>query len=460
VFDLVRNEMQGRSTALDVSIRLGIRHNDRERVTSSLLRSAWRRRRLFLLIDKIIRTRTDMIASGVKLREREGKLKRSARLIDFIPRATATIVRPAIVAGLLLTGIAGAAQSQPAAAPTTVPVGTVSAALQPTVPALEFVGRVEAINRVDIKARVTGFLEEILFTEGDLIKAGAPIYRIEPGLFEAAVKQAQGALERAKSAKVLTEIQLQRASELLEKASGTAVARDQAKAADQQAEGAILEAEANLQTAKINLGYTEINAPIAGKIGRTNITKGNVVGPDKGTLTSIVSQDPMYVTFPVSQREFLRAQQTGQGPDKQSLKVRLRYSDGTFYDHLGVINFVDVSVNRATDSVVVRATVPNPNEGIIDGQLMSVVVESAKHEEKVVIPQAALIADQQGVYVFVVDDGKAAIRRVKTGGSSGPGVIVESGLSPGTQVIVEGLQSIRPGTPVRASPLPPTPGQG
>jgi membrane fusion protein (multidrug efflux system) len=91
---------------------------------------------------------------------------------------------------------------------------------------------------------------------------------------------------------------------------------------------------------------------------------------------------------------------------------------------------------------------------------MSVVVESAKHEEKVVIPQAALIADQQGVYVFVVDDGKAAIRRVKTGGSSGPGVIVESGLSPGTQVIVEGLQSIRPGTPVRASPLPPTPGQG
>jgi membrane fusion protein (multidrug efflux system) len=370
------------------------------------------------------------------------------------------IGRSVIAASLLFVGVVASAEAQTAAPPTTIPVGTVTAALQPTVPALEFVGRVEAINRVDIKARVTGFLEEVLFTEGDLIKEGAPVYRIERGLFEAAVKQAEGALERAKSAKVLTEIQLQRATELLEKASGTAVARDQAQAADQQAAGAILEAEANVQTAKINLGYTEINAPITGKIGRTNITKGNVVGPDSGTLTSIVSQDPMYVTFPVSQREFLRTQQTGQGPDRQSLKVRLRYSDGTFYDQPGVINFVDVSVNRATDSVVVRATVPNPKAGLIDGQLMSVVVESAKPEEKIVIPQAALIADQQGVYVFVVDDGKAAIRRIKTGGTSGPGVIVESGLSPGVQVIVEGLQSIRSGTPVRASPLPPTPGQG
>ncbi|HEY2758845.1 MAG TPA: efflux RND transporter periplasmic adaptor subunit [Pseudolabrys sp.] len=365
-----------------------------------------------------------------------------------------------IAASLFIVGVFASAEAQTPAAPTTIPVGTATAALQPTVPALEFVGRVEAVNRVDVKARVTGFLEEVLFTEGDLIKEGAPLYRIERGLFEAAVKEAEGALERAKSAKVLTEIQLQRATELLDKASGTAVARDQAQAADQQAAGAILQAEANLQTAKINLGYTEINAPIAGKIGRTNITKGNVVGPDSGTLTTIVSQDPMYVTFPVSQREFLRTQQTGEGHDRNSLKVKLRYSNGTFYDLPGVINFVDVSVNRATDTITVRATVPNPKEGLIDGQLMSVVVESAKPEEKVVIPQAALIADQQGVYVFVDDDGKAAIRRIKTGGTSGPGVIVESGLKPGEQVIVEGLQSIRSGTPVRASPLPPTPGQG
>ena len=263
---------------------------------------------------------------------------------------------------------------------------------------------------------MTGYLEAVLFKEGDFVKEGAPLYRIEKGLFDASVKQAEGALERAKSAKILTVVQLQRAEELLAKSSGTAVARDQALAADEQAKGAILEAEANLQTAKINLGYTDIVAPISGKIGRTSITKGNVVGPNTGTLTTIVSQDPMYVTFPVSQREFLRAQQTGKGPNVQSIKVKLRYSDGTFYDQLGVINFVDVSVDRATDTVTVRATVPNPKEGLIDGQLMRVVLEAGQPEEKIVIPQSALIADQEGVYVFVVEDGKAAVKRVKTGG--------------------------------------------
>jgi membrane fusion protein, multidrug efflux system len=343
------------------------------------------------------------------------------------------------------------------AAPATIPVGTIKAEQKAIAKTLEFVGRVEAINRVEIKARVTGYLEEILFKEGDFVKEGAPLYRIEKGLFDAAVKQAEGALERAKSAKVLTVVQLQRAEELLAKSSGTAVARDQALAADQQAKGAILEAEANLQTAKINFGYTEILAPISGKIGRSSITKGNVVGPNTGTLTTIVSQDPMYVTFPVSQREFLRAQQTGKGPDVKSIKVKLRYSDGTFYDQLGVINFVDVSVDRATDTVTVRATVPNPKEGLIDGQLMRVVLEAGQPEEKIVIPQSALIADQQGVYVFVVEDGKAAVKRVKTAGAEGTGIVIESGLAGGELVIVEGLQAVRPGLPVRPTPLPQTP---
>lgn len=344
------------------------------------------------------------------------------------------------------------------AAPTTVPVVTVIATKKPIAKTLDFVGRVEAINRVEIKARVTGFLDAVLFKEGDFVKEGTPLYSIEKGLFDAAVKQAEGALERAKSAKVLTVVQLQRAEELLAKSSGTAVARDQALASDQQAQGAILEAEANLQTAKINLGYTDIVAPISGKIGRTSITKGNVVGPDKGVLTTIVSQDPMYVTFPVSQREFLQAQQTGHGPDVGSIKVKLRYSDGAFYNQLGTINFVDNSVDRSTDTVTVRATVPNPKEGLIDGQLMRVVLEAGQPTEKIIIPQSALIADQEGIYVFVVESGKAAIKRIKTGGEGeGIGVVVESGLSGGEQVIVEGLQGVRPGTPVRASSAPPSP---
>lgn len=350
-------------------------------------------------------------------------------------------------------------QGQQATAPS-VPVGTVTAEKKPITRSLEFVGRVESINRVQIKARVTGFLEEILFKEGDAIKEGAPLYRIEKGQFEASVKQAEGALERAKAAKVLTTVQLQRAEDLLAKNSGTVVARDQALAADQQAKGAILEAEANLQTAQINLGYTDISSPITGKIGRTSITKGNVVNPDTGTLTQVVSQDPMYVTFPVSQREFLRAQKTGQRTDVRTLKVKLSYADGSFYDHVGVINFVDVSVERSTDTVIVRATVPNPNAGLIDGQLMKVVIEAGTPEEKVVVPQTALIADQAGIYVFVVEDGKAVVKRIKTAGDRGTDVVIDSGLSGGELVIVQGLQGVRPGAAVRATPAARIPGQG
>jgi len=162
----------------------------------------------------------------------------------------------------------------------------------------------------------------------------------------------------------------------------------------------------------------------------------------------------MYVTFPVSQREFLRAAQNNRPTDVKSIMVRIRFSDGSVYDQLGEINFVDVTVDRTTDTVIVRATIPNPNGRLIDGQLVRVNLESEASEEKVVIPQAALIADQEGVYVFVVEDGKAVVKRVKTGGESGADVVIEAGLSGGEPVIVEGLQGVRPGIAVRATPLP------
>src|ERR1700736_1735124 len=209
-------------------------------------------------------------------------------------------MRIAICTVFVICGLAapaGAQQTQPAA----IPVGVVKAEHRPIEKTLDFVGRVDAVNRVEIRARVQGFLEAVLFKEGDPIREGAPLYRIEKGLFQAAVEQA---------------------------------------------EGQILADEASLQTAKINLGYTEIVAPISGRIGRTNITKGNVVGPDSGTLTVIVSQDPMYVTFPVSQREFLRAQEAGHQVDIRNIKVRLRFADGSIYKEQGQINFVDVTVNR------------------------------------------------------------------------------------------------------------------
>jgi membrane fusion protein, multidrug efflux system len=364
-------------------------------------------------------------------------------------------MRQAICGVILVIGLSApvlAQQGQPA----TVPVGTVMAERKAVANTAGFVGRVEAINRVEIRARVTGYLQAVLFKEGDLIAEGAPLYRIEKDQFEASVGQAQGALERSKAAKTLSELQLQRAQELLDRQSGSVVARDQARAADQQAAGAIMQDEASLQTAKINLGYTEITAPIAGKVGRTSVTKGNVVSPDSGVLTTIVSQDPMYVTFPVSQREFLRARQAGRHVEVSDVKVRIRFADGTTYDQVGQINFVAPMVDRGTDTILVRATMPNPKGTLVDGQFVQVDLEIGAPEEKIVIPQAALLADQQGVYVFVVEDGKAVVKRVKPGAESGTGIVIEQGLSGGEQVIVDGLQSLRPGTAVRASPVPAT----
>jgi len=329
------------------------------------------------------------------------------------------------------------------------PVGTVFAERQQVAQTRDFVGRVNAIGRVEVQARVKGYLEAVLFKEGDPVNKGDHLYHIEKGEYQAAVEEAQGALERSKAAKALTAIQLQRAEDLLAKSAGTAVARDQALAEDQRAAGDIMSDQGRLDNANRNLGYTDIVSPIAGKISKTNVTPGNVVGPDSGDLTLIVSQDPMYVTFPVSQRDFLTLK-----VNPKDLKVKIRFADGTTYNQVGTINFIDVSVDRATDTVLVRATMPNPDGALIDGELVTVVLETEQPQEKVMVPQAALIADQEGTYVFVVEDGKAAIRRIKPGGEIGPDVIVNDGLKGGEQVIVEGLQSIRPGQPVQAAPMP------
>jgi len=299
------------------------------------------------------------------------------------------------LAALLIFGLgAGALAQQPA--PTAVPVGTVIAEKRAITQTADFVGRIEAVNRVDIRARVTGYLEEVLFKDGATVAEGAPLFRIERSPFEAAVEQAQGALEKAQGALQNATVQRQRAEDLLKTNAGSVAIRDQRVADEKGAQGDETTAAANLKTAQINLGYTEIRAPIAGRIGRTKVTMGNVVGPDTGVLAQIVSDNPMYVTFPVSQREFLALKTNRLPADGQAPLVSLKFSDGSTYDQKGRVDFVDVSVERTTDTVLVRATLPNPAGKLLDGTLVRVAVQADKPEEKVLVPQAALIADQQG----------------------------------------------------------------
>jgi membrane fusion protein (multidrug efflux system) len=341
-----------------------------------------------------------------------------------------------------------------AQAPQAVPVGVIVAAKQPVTQGTTFVGRVEAMQRVEIRARVTGYLDEVLFTEGETVAAGAALYRIEQPPFKAALHNAQGSLLQAQGTLTNATLQRQRSEELVKTSAVSVADRDSKIAAEQQAQGQVMQANADLQTAAINLAYTEITAPIAGRIGRTSVTKGNVVGPQSGVLTQIVSIDPMYVSFPVSQREFLRLEQQGRSMEqiKQLAAVKINFADGSSYDHDGKLNFVDVTVDRGTDTVLVRATVDNPQGRLVDGQFVRVGVQGNQAAKKVVIPQAALVIDQQGTYVFVIQDGKATVRRIKTGGEAGRGVVVEDGLQGGEDVVVEGLQTLRPGAAVTASP--------
>jgi membrane fusion protein (multidrug efflux system) len=333
-------------------------------------------------------------------------------------------------------------------------VGTMTVTLQPINPGKEFVGRIEARERVDLRARVTGFLEDVLFEDGQAVKEGDHLYKIEQAPFQAALSRAQGALEQARGQAAFADEQLARAEDLLKTQAGSAATRDQRLAEQLTAKGNVQIAGANVQTAQIDLDYTEIKAPISGLIGRTIVTRGNVVGPDRGVLTTIVSQDPMHVTIPVSQREFLTLQSADRVAAKDELAALIHFSDGSPYEHPGKIDFVDVSVNKATDSVAMRAVVPNPKGSLIDGQLVRVTLQLEQPVEKILVPQSALIADQQGIYVFAVEDGKAAVRRLTLGGQRGTSVIVDGGLAPGDQVIVEGISALRPGAPV--SPYPAT----
>jgi membrane fusion protein, multidrug efflux system len=351
---------------------------------------------------------------------------------------------------LLLLSSAALAQQ-----PSAIQVGVVPAEKITLADTNRFVGRVEAIERVDVRARITGFLEKVDFKDGDRVREGAPLYQIERGPFEAAVQQARAAVDKAQAHLENANIQKQRADELIKTNAISQATRDDRNAAAREAEGNSAAADADLKTAEINLAYTAISSPIDGRIGRTAVTRGNVVGPNSGVLTTVVSTDPMYVVFPVSQREFLRLAEEGRGAKKQSAKdfnVSIQFSNGATYGEKGQIDFVDVKVDRATDAVTVRARIANPDGELVDGQLVQVAVESGKPEEHVVVPQAALIADQLGTYVFAIEDGKAVVKRLKLGPTKGGSVVVLEGLAGGEMVVVEGAQGLRAGAVVTASP--------
>jgi membrane fusion protein (multidrug efflux system) len=351
-------------------------------------------------------------------------------------------------------GFAAAQSAPPPPAVSVTPV--VSREVTETI---DYIGRLTAIEKVDIVARVQGFLEERNFKEGQYVKTGDLLFRIEQATYKAAVEQAQATLAKAKATEVNAKLQFERGKELVRNQNIPQSTLDQRAADEAAAQASVMEAQAALDQAEINLGYTEIRSPIDGRIGLAIVTKGNLVQTSSGKLATIVSQDPIYVTFQVSQRNLLDYfRRRAEDPGKNThVNVRIKLPNGTIYPHPGMSDFLDVQVDPTTDTVTVRATVPNPEHVLIPGGVVGVTVERGAPKSTLTIPQAAVLLDQAGRYVLVVgSDKKVEQRRITTGADQGRDIVVSDGLKEGEQVIVEGIQKVRPGQVVTTTVAPRT----
>jgi membrane fusion protein, multidrug efflux system len=348
-----------------------------------------------------------------------------------------------------------AAFAQPAAPP---PAVLVQAAVErPIADQAEFIGRAAAVDKVELRARVKGFLGPRKFNDGDQVKAGQVVFTIEPETYQAAVDQKIAQRDAAAAALANADVALKRAAELLRTNTGPQATYDQRLSEQLQAKAQLEDAKAQLRDAEIQLSYTEIKSPIEGRIGRAVFSPGNLVSPDSGVLATVVSEHPTRVLFPVTQRELLDARR-GAGPGgSDNIIARLRLADGSFYNEKGTVDFLDVTVDPKTDTQLARATFDNKNGLITDGQTVRVVIEGEKPPMALVVPQAAIAQDQAGAYLFVVNDKNTAEqRRVKTGVSRDGLVAITDGLKPGERVIVQGQQRVRPGMVVNPSAAPPS----
>jgi len=370
-------------------------------------------------------------------------------------------------ASLCLVSLRADAQPAPGGPPA---VGVVRAERQQMTQSDQFVGRIQAVGRVALVARVTGFLVKRLFVEGAEVKKGDLLYQLEQPPFQAQLNAAKATVDQLQAQHRNAELTLERAQALLKTPAGQQSNVDSALAAERALQAQIEGAQAQVQTAQINLGYTEIRAPIDGKISSTSFTEGNVVSPTSGTLATIVSQDPMYVSFPVSLRTGLdlRNRYADKG-GYSAVVIRLDLPDGHSYGQDGRLDYVSPTVAENTDTIMLRGVVPNPplpgmkvgqpgGRELTDGEFVTVRLEGVQPIVVLAIPRAAVLSDQQGDYVYIVDaQNKAQIRRIQLGQSTPSIAVVTSGLNEGELVVSEGLQRVHPGEAVSPGPASPPP---
>jgi len=365
-----------------------------------------------------------------------------------------------------LTLLAACGRSAPPPAPAPPQVGVVVAHAQSVPLTRNLVGRLSATRSADVRARVAGVLLKRLYREGSDVKAGQPLFQIDPAPLRAALDAAEAALAQAEANSVNAHVAAQRARDLVPSGLVSRSDLDNAQATERSNAAAVQQAKANVNTARINLSYASVTAPIAGRAGQQGVTEGALVGEGTATLLTTIDQiDPIYVNFDqpaVDIQALRRAQSSGSVTLEHGnqLTVQVVFPDGTPYAHTGTLDFLDVSVNPATGAVALRGIIPNPEHQLLPGMFVGVRLTSAAVNHGYLVPQAGLQRDAQGPYVLVAGpDNKVVQKRVTTESLEGPDWIVTAGLSDGDRVIVSGTQRARPGTTVAAVPAESAPGQ-
>jgi membrane fusion protein, multidrug efflux system len=321
----------------------------------------------------------------------------------------------------------------------------------------QFNGRVASINSVDVRARVTGYVDNVAYREGDSVKRDELLFVIDPRPYRDALDSAKASLEREKAAAAFADIQAKRAQTLN---ASNAISQEEYQNRDSdlsQSIARVHEAEAAVATAELNLSFTEVRSPVDGRTSRAQLTRGNLAQADQTVLTSVVSQDPVYVYFDCDEQSYLRFQERvhhGSGVSSAN-PVRVALANETGFPHVGRVDFLDNQVTPSTGTIRARVVLPNPDHLLAPGLYARVQLESSSTVQALLVDDKAILTDQDQKYVYVVGLGNVAQRKdVVTGGIADGLRLIQSGLAPGDRVIVSGLQQIYvAGTPVTPTPV-------
>lgn len=358
-----------------------------------------------------------------------------ARSVGGVISTAILVLMAVLLAGCEAQGTPAASQPQPPAVDIAEVVNT------PVTLWDDFTGRVEAPETVELRPRVSGYIDTVSFEEGELVAQGDVLFVIDQRPYQARERAAIAQLELSRSQLTLAGSEARRAERLLKARAISQEEYDQRAAALASARAAVNAAQADLDTARLDLEYTEVRAPINGRVGRAFVTRGNLANADSTRLTSLVSVDPMYVYFESDSNSFLRGGQLVQG--EQAMKVRVGLAGESGYPRQGRVDFVDNRVNGDTGTLQYRAVVPNPDGALRPGQFARVEMPTDHLAQALLVDRKAVLTDQDRRYVYVVDvDNKAARRNVEPGRQVDDLVVINDGLSAGDLVIINGLQKV------------------